>query len=149
MSQVMHLYRLACVGNAEAMAFLCEWNRWIHAIDDIVDDARAGRPRGAEDTIAAFAASVYVFSHPFYRAHAATLQPVALLVANAYADSVGWEAAEEAGQRTMADVLRLAGQEMIFAVALVVGGYAHLRKVSAAVRSNSWAEHHTEDGKPV
>jgi hypothetical protein len=132
----------ACNGNEAGFAFLALWNQYVHAIDDIVDGQAT-----PETTITTFACAANVFSHPFYLANRAALYAVVMLVANAYADSVSWEKSDRDGQRTMSDVLRFAGNEMLFAVALICGGYAHLRKISPVVRERSWLDHHNDKGE--
>jgi hypothetical protein len=143
-SRLVRLYDHVCCGNPEALRFLFNWNLFCHGIDDIIDDTKRTDP---EEVIAAFAQANIVYSLPFYQANAARLQTTIMLVTNAYADSVAWEKSPNKGHQSMADVLRFAGNEMVFAVALICGGYRHMRAISASVREFSWDTHHTETGE--
>ena len=136
-------------GDEAAFTYLVLFNQYSHTIDDIIDDGRDGKPMDAERVIGAFMQCAHVHSHPFYVRHAAHLHPVMLMVANAYADSVAWEKSDQDGPRTMADVLRCAGNEMVLAVAAICGGWAHMRSLSAELRMGSWSDHHTPAGLPI
>lgn len=143
--ETVKLYDSVCCGNRDALMFVFHWGIYCHGIDDIID----GNPsmQKSEEIISAFAQANVLYSLPFYRDNWSRLQPVVMLVTNAYADSVSFEGSEEAGKKTMSDVLRFAGNEMLFAVALICGGYAHMRKLSAEIRENSWRDHHNEQGE--
>lgn len=143
--EIIVLYDEVCLGNSDALRFIFHWNMFIHGIDDLIDDPVRPKP---EDVIAVFAQANILYTQPFYQAHAVKLQMVVMLVTNAYADSVLWENEKRIGLGAMADVLRFAGNEMMFAVALIVGGYQHMRKISVKLRENSWESHHDETGKP-
>lgn len=139
------LYDEACCGNREAMIFVIHWNLYCHGIDDIIDGEDSVKPQ--ESVLAVFSEANVLYTLPFYREHWMKLQTVVQLVTNAYADSVAWEGDGSRDRRTMADVLRFAGNEMIFAVALICGGYANMRRISGRIREQSWKDHHNERGE--
>lgn len=141
------LYDEVTCGNSDALKFIFHWNIYCHGIDDIVDGALS--MRDPEVVVSAFAQANVLYSLPFYQAHVARLQTVIALVANAYADSVMWEDSHDKGQRIMSDVLRFSGNEMLFAVALICGGYQHMRRVSAKLRNMSWQDHHDQHGEKI
>lgn len=143
------LFVHACNGNESALQFLVLFNQYAHGIDDVIDSARDGAPKDPEFVLSTFAMGCNVFSHPFYQANIVRLQPVVYLITSAYADSVKWEKSDRDGLRRTADVLRFCGNEMVFAIAVICGGYEHLRTISPALREKSWDGHHSSDGTSI
>lgn len=143
-SKIIKLYDEVTLGNSDALRFLFHWNLFCHAIDDLIDGPDRAEP---EDVVSAFAEANVLYTLPFYQANCIKLQTTVMLITNSYADSIGWEKSEKDGHRKMADVLRFAGNEMVFAVALICGGYQHMRRVSAGIRERSWMDHHKETGE--
>jgi hypothetical protein len=135
----------AANGNADAQEFLVLWNLYCHEIDDLVDAPERPQP---EVLLSVFAKAAALYSHAFYVTHHRTLLPVVLLVTNSYADSVAMEPLEGWPSR-VADVIRCAGNEMLCAVALLTGGYNHMRLLSPRLRAASHYEHHDEAGRPM
>lgn len=125
-------------GNASAAEFLCLWALYCHAIDDVVD----GDTKDAEGVIRSFTLAPLVFGHPFYIENISALRVVTLLVSNMYADGEAWKSADEHWRRQFADSYRHAGNEMVFAVALICGGYEHLRSVSEMQRTICYDTQH-------
>lgn len=142
--KTIQLYDEVCCGNPDALRFLFHWNLFCHAIDDIIDSPIRAP---ANEVIDSFAQANVLYTQPFYQANAIRLQTTVMLVTNAYADSVAWDKSENKGHLLMADVLRFAGNEMVFAIALICGGYQHMRRISAKVREDSWNAHHKETGE--
>lgn len=139
------LYDRAANGDRSAREYIELWNRYCHAVDDLVD--ASDRP-GPEELLAVFAQAAVLYSHEFHRRHATTLLPVVLLVTSAYADSVKCEGKDGwAGQ--LADVLRFAGNEMVKTVALLTGGYPLVRDLSPVLWAVSYGEHHDAEGRPT
>lgn len=135
-----------CRGNAKAMEFCHLWFNYCHKIDDLID---IGPPVVSnEQILELFIMANVLYSHEFYVAHKSVLQPVVMLVTNAYADTVPWEKSTVNRQRMMADVLRCCGNEMFFAVAIICGGWQHLRSLSARLRERSWQLQHDEHDNP-
>jgi len=127
------------------MDFLNHWRAYVHAIDDIVD----GETPGHEALLATFAQAIPLYSHPFYLRNISALRQIALNCTNAYADTVAWEHSKHKWQAAFADHYRHFGAEMVLAVAMICGGYAHARSFSLELRTICWMEHHTSDGRPV
>jgi hypothetical protein len=134
-----------CCGNPDALRFLMHWNLFCHGVDDLIDMEDRPCP---EDVISTFSQANILFTQPFYQANFARLQTTVMLSANAYADSVAWEKSPDKGHRILADVIRSYGNEMFMAVALICGGYQHMRRISQKVRDHSWKAHHDENGEP-
>jgi hypothetical protein len=130
-----------CNGNASAAEFLCLWARYCHAADDVVD----GDTKDAEGVINAFALAPLVFGHPFYLDNMSALRVVALLVSNMYADSEDMKDGGKPWMRQFADVYRHAGNEMVLAVALICGGYEHVRAISFEQRATCYETQHKEE----
>lgn len=120
-STVLESYAIASNGNAEAYQWLCAWHGWCHAIDDHVDE---GRP--ARDVIELCARGAVIFSAPFYRRHAEALGPLVGIIAAQYEKSL-----EVNG--VLADALRIAGNQMVLAVAYLTGGTESVRRTSDAL----------------
>lgn len=134
-----------CKGNQEAYDFLNLWARYCHEIDDIVDGARLA----PEEVIATFALATMVYSHPFYLRNLPALRQVVLLIANMYADSVAWENEGQQWQREFSNCYRHAGNEMVFAVAQLCGGFEHVRSVSAEQREICYRTQHPEGASGI
>jgi len=130
-------------GNQAAADWLDKWWKYIHAIDDIIDEGR-----GHEAFLEVLVDAAELYSHPFWLANWFHLRPLVVTITNAYADSVAWEKSPEAPERAMADVLRFAGAEMYLLVAAVCGGYGHMRKLSPRIRHHTWAANHDPQGNP-
>jgi hypothetical protein len=135
----------ACKGDPDAVRFLMAWQEYVHRVDDIIDKDRCS----AEDVLTAFALAIRLYSDPFYLRNIAALRQIALNCTSAYADSVEWESSVIPWQREWADHYRHFGNEMVVAVATIVGGYEHARKVSPFLRVVCYTEHHGRDGKSV
>jgi hypothetical protein len=129
-----------CAVNESAAQFLCLWAQYCHAIDDVVD----GDVKDAEGIIRAFALAPIVLGHPFYLENISALRVVALLVANMYADSEDMKDGKP-WMKNFANVYRHAGNEMILAVALICGGYEHVRAVSFEQRATCYDTQHKDE----
>lgn len=128
------LLQRACLGNAEALDFLRGWLIYCHAVDDVVDEQLT-----TDGKISAFIACLDVFTRPFFLRHGAALKPAVFNIANLYADSVAWEKSSVPWKKDFAEFARHAGAEMVLNVAAIVGGFAHMRSISAEVRELCWS----------
>jgi hypothetical protein len=137
--QYLQLQQEAALGNVDALVFLLSWNSYIHAVDDLVDEAMT--PDLLLDCLMQANA---LYATPFWIANSARLAGIIALVANAYADSLKFEHGPEDWKRRHADVLRQAGNEMVIAVAQIVGGWRHARSISLRVREQAYHEQHEE-----
>lgn len=128
----------------EAMDFLANhWAPYCHQVDDLIDGERS-KP---EEILATFALAITLYSHPFFLRHVSALRQVALNTTSMYADSVGWEKAQD-WRGTWADHHRHCALEMVAAVAMICGGYTHARQLMPELRKMAWHEHHNQNGKP-
>lgn len=122
LEQLEQAYRIAANGDEEAFRFLVRWHEWCHRIDDFIDDEG---PREAVVPIAA--GGIVVFGSRFFQDHFESLSVVAAVVAEKYFGSL----AER--HPVMRDVLRLAGNDMVLAVASITGGFEALRTTREAL----------------
>lgn len=141
--------RNVCLGDEDAMRFCDMWMTYCHAIDDLIDTMEDGRPTMTPETILEiFALAAHLYNSKFFIANQPRLYPVAIMITNAYADSVLWEKSPVLRRRRIADVLRCCGNEMFFLVALLCGGWQHMRKLSPLIRERSWQLQHDEHDQP-
>lgn len=131
-------------GNPMARDLLERWWEFCHAVDDVIDEAQWN----ADALLNAQALAIAFYSHPFYRRHISALQMPALLATNFYEDSVVWEKDPVLWKRQWADVLRHAGNEVILAVACIVGGYEHMQAMSRPILASCYIYHADLYGVP-
>lgn len=126
--KVENAIQMACKGNKDAESYLWAIARVARALDDHTDgDHDADIPRLVVD------AMVNIPGNAFYLANQTRLVPVQALALNAWMDSNQWETA--GGERSrQALVLRDYINELVQLVALIVGGWDHMRDVSMQVR---------------
>lgn len=120
-------YRQVSRGDLEAFQWLMAWHEYTHEIDDLVDLFLPG----PELLMQTLAHAIDLYSLPFYQKHTCALQGVAKTITGTYLISVQWEHADDKWKRTCADILRHAGNDMIYAVAEVVGGWSWRIKTAA------------------
>ena len=130
-------------GNASATDFVILAHNWFHAIDDIVDEEITDLPR-PQKVVETFAAGIVVLSHPFYLQHLAALRMTVLQISQLYALSVKWEGAPEPWKRQWAETQRRAGMELMIAVAMICGGWAHAQAMSEQLLNAMLAEDNAE-----
>lgn len=140
-NEYQEIYQQACGDNAPALQFVMGWNRYVHAIDDLID----GEKKEPQKLLDILALANVLYSSDFYQAHSQALRMTVLLVTNAYADSLAWGKSGVPWQEAWADTLRFAGNEMVLAVAAACGGHARMRAVSLLLRANSWHSHHANN----
>lgn len=137
-----------CRGNRDARAFCDCWYQYCHGIDDLLDTRLDGRPTvSAEFILHLFATAALLYNCPFFVAHRQHLFPLVITITNMYADSVAWEKSPLERQRAMADVLRTCGDEMLLMVAMLTGGWEHMRTMSVKLRDRDWVLQHDSNGK--
>lgn len=138
-----------CCGNKDAAMFCALWYNYCHGIDDIIDTKEDGRPTMSnEQILGIFANAALLYNCPFFIAHRSNLFPIALMVTNMYADSVLWEKSPINRRRIMADAMRTCGDEMLFMVALICGGWEKMRDISPRIRERDWELQHDENDQP-
>lgn len=154
MTQIEHdnmALNRCCGNNAEAKDWLRQWRRYVHQIDDLVDDAALRAD--AEFVLNTFARAAVLYTHPFFLKNIGSLRQLVLNITNTYADSVRFERLGCDWQKDWADHHRHCGSEMVLAVCMIchgggVEGYEAARALSAEVRVLSYEEHR-DDGKSV
>ena len=135
---LLNVYDRAAQGRADAFEVLKTWNEWAHAVDDIIDE----KITDPERIVAAHIAMFNLTRLPFYRQHASELDGVIFAVINLWLDTVRFEQSTEMWQRAWADAARSCGNELVVAVARLVGGWDHSRAISGALRELSWKDQH-------
>ncbi len=138
-----------CKGQPDAMLFCGLWFGYCHAIDDLIDNMEDGKPTTKpEDILRLLVTAAAIYNSDFYRKHQDHLFSMVLSVTNAYADSVAWERSPVRRRRHIADVLRCCGNEMFFMVACLIGGWSHMRAMSAKIRERSYVLQHDQNDNP-
>jgi hypothetical protein len=139
-----------CQGNRAAEEFCNLWYAYCHGIDDIIDLKEDGRPTMSNEKILeVFATAALMYNCKFYTDHRPHLFPIVIAVTNLYADSVLWERSPAAHLRKIADVLRCCGDEMLLMVAIIIGGWSHMRKMSPRIRETDYRLQHDENDNPI
>lgn len=136
---ILKLYHEACSGSMDAFAFLMSFHCYAHGVDDLIDEGCT--PANLMSTLAHANA---MYSCPFWLANSVRLGAVITTIANCYADSVEWERDSADWKRLAADTLRQAGNEMVCAVAYIVGGWQHMRSISTRLREVAYKDQHEE-----
>lgn len=115
------IYRLASGGDLDAYVWLLAFHVWAHRLDDFMDEGPP--PRDQVFDLAADA--VPLFSGAWYSRHAGTLGPVLAVVADQYRASHDLDL-----PITLREGLRLAGNQVVLAVAYLCGGRPLVRQVA-------------------
>lgn len=137
------LYRQAANGDVEALNFLLLFHDYAHRIDDFIDESK----RDPEELLAILAYANILYSTPFYSRNAGRLHLVVAGLTNAFGDSLAWAGNTETWKSEWADKLRFAGNDMVLAIAMICGGFKHMRELSPMTKELSWMCHHGEDGQ--
>lgn len=121
-SQLLAVYATASAGDPEAYVWLVAFHGWSHRIDDHIDEQN----QHAAGVVDLCRDAVVLCCSGFFRRHAATLGPLLAVVAEKYHASLS-------ATGRLADVLRLAGNDVVLAVAYIRGGTELVRQVSEAL----------------
>jgi hypothetical protein len=120
------------LGNQPAVDAFLMLSRISEVWDDLID----GEPVDPEDVHGAFVdALVRLQGNPFYRQHEGILMGVVIAGINAWLDSVQLETTPTEAARMHAFYLRNFAYELINVCAFAVGGWRHMRAVSADMRA--------------
>lgn len=139
-----------CCGNRDAMELCDMWYAYCHGIDDLVDTMQDGRPMmSREQIISLFFKAAVFYNSRFFLQHRELFFPIVLQTTNTYADSVAWEKSPKEHLRSMGDVFRTCGNELYFMVALICGGYEHMRNMSMRIKERDWLGQHDAEGNPT
>jgi hypothetical protein len=115
----------AANGDPNAERFLAVFAHRAHLIDDIVDRDKV--VNGIQIVNAEATWLCQMAANPFWLKHSVTLTPIMLLALNSWADS--WDLPPP-----QCDVLKGQWHEVIYAVALLTGGWGKLRELTPAAR---------------
>lgn len=132
-----------CKGDEKAAHFLMVWDDLLEAVDDTVDEQT--NPELKIRTAQRF---LEAYTHPFFLEHVQELRVLVALINNAYADSEDCAQSKLPWKKELWDVLRHSSGEMTRAVALICGGYDHLRSISMKLHEGCHYKHHQPDGTP-
>src|SRR5262245_38731760 len=114
-----------CAGDLSAQEFCTVFVVWCQVVDDAAD---RDKPLPSTEDFARMmleAATVFAFNS-FLQQHRASLLPLIIQATKAFEDSLLWAASPDLKKRQAADVLKGQYQEVLWHVAFLVGGYAHL-----------------------
>lgn len=137
-------YDMVACGNAPAREWLILFHDYCHEIDDVIDENDWDNER----VLGVFIAANTLYSHPFYCAHHKVLGPCILIATSVYVDSNKWEKDPAKWKKWWAEVMRHSGNEVIFAVANICGGWKHLRYVTAPLYASCYVYHADKYGTP-
>src|SRR5215471_3502769 len=113
------ILKLASNGNGEALAFLKAYVARAHFADDLVD--KPGPPP-VQVVCLQEADWVLALASPWFQVHRAPLVPVMLLGLKV------WEDSHNPKFESAAHVLKAGWHDVVWAVALLTGGWGHLRE---------------------
>lgn len=131
LEEAERLYDEIAMGNKEAYLFIHAWQQYCHSIDDIVD----GDVKDSEGIISTFFTAAAIFNSNFWKEYGKELYLVVALITNDYVDSNNTLMPQK-------DFLRGTGNNMLMAIAFIIGGYSHMRNISPKLRILSFKEHH-------
>lgn len=137
-------YETVACGNRLAYDFLTLFHGYMHEIDDIIDES----DWTPERVLACFASACRVYSHPFYSANRKALSPSILVATSVYHDSNQWEKDPALWKRWFADVMRHSGNQVIFTVAHLCGGWKHMQGLTKPLMAASYVYHADKYGTP-
>jgi hypothetical protein len=137
-------YMKVANGNVSAAQFIWMFHTWCHEIDDIIDDGKWDAL--SINTVLLGAAGLY--AHPFYIEHWAALQSQIIIATSVYADSNLWEKDPALWKRQWAEVLRHSGLHINFTIAMICGGWEHLRGLGSAQLAMAYIYHADKHGVP-
>ena len=134
-----------------ASDFIAGYGMLVHAVDDLIDRDNPAVKDYKLHVLDCFGLAADVYSSWFYHKNVQWLYPVIKNIHRVYSDSIVWEKSDVAWKRDYADKLRCAGNEVLLAVLehLCRVPYADVRRISIALREDSWHRHHTVEGGPV
>ena len=127
------IFQEICRGDASAYQYCCETLRWLHVMDDVLDNQA---PKPAELLVQSFVRYLEMIStNDFWKGNAGRLMPVIRASAVAFLDSERWKVREDVRDKLAAEVLKSEYQNIFFEVAACVGGFPHQREMSERYRA--------------
>lgn len=137
-------YRTVANGNELAREWLCLFHDYCHELDDVIDIPDWSPAR----VLAVFERANLIYTHPFYAAYRAQLTPAIQVATAIYSDANHWEKEPDLWKKQWADVMRHSGNEVIFSVAFITGGYAHLKSITRPMLAMCYIYHKDKYGVP-
>lgn len=125
-------------GDENAANFLAAFQDKAHLLDDVLDQDHPRSPD--EHYMTELNWLLTLTSNPFVQQHSAKLVPVMALGINAWADSNVMQKSVKRRDRMAADVVKGFYHEILWLVALICGGYDHMRVVSLKYRNYNFEE---------
>lgn len=136
-------------GDKDAVQCLVEISTISEVWDDLID--RDVALTNAEISSAFVCATIKLPNNPFYASNIAALQPLIIMTVNAWMDSEELVKRSDKKSRMLAFYMRDIGKEIVPLIAFLVGGYAHMRKVSLEIKDffyfddyENWELRHVE-----
>jgi hypothetical protein len=129
-------FNQAFANHPEARKFTLDYNRYVHLIDDCIDE-----PKDPEKILELCDLASDIFSSPFYVQYQHILGPVEKMINNTYADSVQWELSEDSWKKDAAKSLRHAGLDMFLIVYRILFGRVYTRTISSCMREYTFTKH--------
>jgi hypothetical protein len=121
-----------CCSNEQAVEFFLQFYRVMHGWDDLVDK---DNELSMDDIDRPFIELFFgLMPNLFYRQYHHLLQPVVIMCINAWRDSTWLEREHGEKGRRFAYILRTYPADVLIQIALITGGYSHMRAVSKKVR---------------
>lgn len=130
--------------NPDALAWICAYGIYCHAIDDIIDNDIPSDKSRQQFILQQFEFAEVIYSNHFYLSHIHLLRPLIKMASNDYMDSVQLEDSEEEWKKAVCDALRQTANAVILAVIEIVGGVEARRNASLELRELSYHTHHKE-----
>lgn len=130
--RVARLITAAAKGDASAEGYLRTIAGAARVLDDLIDK---DHDLPQEDVVLAFAGMLVAMNgNAFFIRHREALTTLHQMALNAWLDANEWEQSQDPDRRIYAHVLRDAVNEILPAVAYLVGGWAHMREISRQTR---------------
>lgn len=125
------LFLKIAAGNDAALRFM--WALWCftHMFDDLVDKDKPVAQAVAGRELVRFVEQIAL--NPFFRNHATTLTTLLVSAINRWVLGDEMAMSDDAGKRTMARSVRCGDIDVYLHIAYLVGGWDHMRAMSALV----------------
>lgn len=139
-----------CRGNEEAYQWIQLGRRYVHEIDDLLDNdvPKADRFSATERVSRIGILAIELYTHPFFVKHSQALGAAMVSITNSYTDSVHWEKSGTKWKANFSDWARHGWIDVCLLVAYICGGHQNMRNESAELRAIAFADHHDEHGQP-
>jgi hypothetical protein len=134
-----------------ASEFIIAFGALCHAVDDLIDRDNPEIKDYKMLVMDCIGMATDLYSCWFYQENVLWLYPIAKNTHRVYSDALAWEKSDVEWKRQCADVWRCQGNEMVLAVLhhLCHLPPSDLRRISLAMREDSWEQNHTSDGKQI